>query len=103
RRVRASTAVSDEIWLLVEWRDGEREPSNYFFSSLPKATSIKQMVRTVMQRWRIERSYEDLKGQLGLDHYEGRRFIGWHHHVTLALRCYSFVGAERVRRFPPSG
>lgn len=103
RRVRASTAVSDEIWLLVEWRDGEREPSNYFFSSLPKATSIKQMVRTVMQRWRIERSYEDLKGQLGLDHYEGRRFIGWHHHVTVALCCYSFVVAERVRRFPPSG
>ena len=102
KRVLASSDPRDEIWLLIEWRDGEQEPSNYFFATLPKATSIKQMVRIVMQRWRIERSYEDLKGELGLDHYEGRRFLGWHHHVTVALCCYAFVIAERVRRFPPS-
>lgn len=103
KRVLASSDPQDELWLLIEWRDGEPEPSNYFFASLPKATSIKKLVRVVMQRWRIERSYEDLKGELGLDHYEGRRYQGWHHHVTVALCCYSFVVAERVRRFPPSG
>nr|WP_224249972.1 hypothetical protein [Hyalangium gracile] len=62
----------------------------------------KQLIRLVMQRWRTERVYEDLKGELGLDHYEGRRFPGWHHHVSVALCCYAFIVAERVRRFPPS-
>ena len=55
-----------------------------------------------MQRWRTERVYEDLKGELGLDHFEGRRFPGWHHHVSVALSCYAFIVAERARRFPPS-
>jgi hypothetical protein len=55
-----------------------------------------------MQRWRTERVYEDLKGELGLDHFEGRRFPGWHHHVSVALCCYAFVVTERVRHFPPS-
>nr|WP_224373242.1 hypothetical protein [Hyalangium versicolor] len=55
-----------------------------------------------MQRWRTERVYEDLKGELGLDHYEGRRFPGWHHHVSVALCCYAFIVAERVRSFPLS-
>ena len=52
--------------------------------------------------WRTERVYEDLKGELGLDHFEGRRFPGWHHHVSVALCCYAFIVAERVQRFPPS-
>jgi len=56
-----------------------------------------------MQRWRIERTYQDLKDELGLDHYEGRRFPGWHHHVSVVLCCYAFVIAERVRHFPPLG
>jgi SRSO17 transposase len=55
-----------------------------------------------MQRWRTERAYQDLKDELGLDHYEGRRFPGWHHHVSVVLCCYAFVIAERVRHFPPS-
>lgn len=92
----------EAVWLLVEWRDGEEAPANYFFSSLPKRTRKKGLVRLTMQRWRTERAYEDLKGELGLDHYEGRRFRGWHHHVTVALCCYAFVVAERVRHFPPS-
>ena len=102
RRVLACSDPREELWLLIEWRDGEAEPANYFLATLPKANSIKQMLRIVMQRWRIERSYEDLKGELGLDHYEGRRFLGWHHHVSVALCCYAFIVAERVRRFPPS-
>ena len=62
----------------------------------------KQLVRLVMQRWRTERAYEDLKGELGLDHYEGRRFPGWHHHVSVVLCCYAFIVAERARHFSPS-
>jgi len=89
-------------WLLIEWPDNEDEPTEYILSTLPKALSTKQLVRIAKNRWRVERSYEDLKGQLGLDHYEGRSFIGWHHHVTVALACYAFLVAERVRAFSPS-
>lgn len=92
----------DDLWLLVEWRDGEQEPANYFLSSLPKRWTKKQLIRIVMQRWRTERIYEDLKGELGFDHYEGRSYPGWHHHVSVVLCCYAFVIAERARRFPPS-
>ena len=91
----------EHLWLLIEWRDGEPEPSNYFLSSVSLRTK-KQLVRLVMQRWRTERVYEDLKGELGLDHFEGRKYSGWHHHISVALCCYAFIVAERVRRFPPS-
>jgi SRSO17 transposase len=88
------------VWLLIEWRDGEPEPANYFFCSLPvERMTRKKLVRLVMQRWRTERAYEDLKGELGLDHYEGRRYPGWHHHVSAVLACYAFVVAERARLF----
>ncbi|MBZ4423388.1 IS701 family transposase [Myxococcus sp. RHST-1-4] len=105
RRVVAAGVPQREqepLWLLIEWRDGEPEPANYFLVSLPKRRTKKQLIRLVMQRWRTERVYEDLKGELGLDHYEGRRFPGWHHHVSVALCCYAFLVAERARRFPPS-
>jgi SRSO17 transposase len=92
----------EPLWLLIEWRDGEPEPANYFLCSLPMRFSKKRLIRIVMQRWRTERVYEDLKGELGLDHFEGRSFVGWHHHVSIALCCYAFIVAERVRRFPPS-
>lgn len=92
----------EALWLLIEWRDDEDEPANYFLSSLPKTTRKRELVRITMQRWRTERAYEDLKGELGLDHYEGRRFQGWHHHVSVVLCCYAFIVAERVRHFPPS-
>jgi SRSO17 transposase len=105
RRVIAAGVPKHEqepLWLLIEWREGEPEPANYFLISLPGHRTKKQLIRLVMQRWRTERVYEDLKGELGLDHYEGRRFPGWHHHVSVALCCYAFIVAERVRRFPPS-
>lgn len=98
----APPSLREPLWFLVEWRDGEPQPANYFLSSLPADTTRKALIRTVMQRWRTERVYEDLKGELGLDHYEGRRFPGWHHHVSVALCCYAFIVAERVRHFPPS-
>ncbi len=105
RRVLAAGVPRREqepLGLLIEWRDGESEPANYFLVSLPKLRTKKRLIRWVMQRWRTERVYEDLKGELGLDHYEGRRFPGWHHHVSVSLCCYAFLVAERARRFPPS-
>lgn len=88
------------VWLLIEWRDGEVDPANYYFSSLPPETSLDALVRITTQRWRTERAYEDLKGELGLDHFEGRRFRGWHHHISVVLCCYAFAVAERHRIFP---
>jgi len=95
-------AERDAQWLLIEWRDGEKEPANYFLATLRENITKRQLIRLVMQRWRTERVYEDLKGELGLDHFEGRRFPGWHHHVSVAICCYAFIVAERVQRFPPS-
>jgi SRSO17 transposase len=90
------------VWLLVEWPRNEPEPTTFSFATLPHSTRLKQLVRITMERWRTERVYEDLKGELGLDHFEGRRFPGWNHHVSVALCCYAFIIAERVRLFPPS-
>lgn len=95
-------AHREDLWLLIEWPDDEREPINYTLSSLPRTVSKKQLVRLVKERYRTERVYEDLKGELGFDHYEGRRFPGWHHHISVVLCCFAFIVAERVRRFPPS-
>jgi SRSO17 transposase len=95
-------AQREDVWLLMEWPDGEAEPTKYFLATLPRDITRKQLVRVVKERYRTERLYEDLKGELGLDHFEGRSFAGWHHHISVALCCYSFVVAERVRRFPPS-
>jgi SRSO17 transposase len=63
--------------------------------------SKKQIIRLLKERYRTERVYEEMKGELGLDHFEGRSFPGWHHHVSVVLCCYAFVVAERVRHFPP--
>lgn len=104
-RRQVQVSADETATLLIEWRDREPEPANYFFISMADTKSTKQLIRVVMQRWRIERTYQDLKGELGLDHYEGRRFPGWHHHVSVVLCCYSFIIAERSRRFfpPPRG
>lgn len=101
-RVRVQVADGELVTLLIEWRDHEPEPANYFFISMAKLPAAnKQLVRLVMQRWRIERTYQDLKGELGLDHYEGRSYPGWHHHISVVLASYAFIAAERSRRFPP--
>jgi len=96
----------EDVWLLMEWERGESAPTKYHVLWRPPTSgrrlTRKQAVRIVKQRWRTERVYEDLKGELGLDHFEGRRFRGWHHHVSVALACFAFVVAERVRAFPPS-
>jgi SRSO17 transposase len=92
----------EKLWLLIEWPDGEREPTKFALTTLPARMSKKEIVRIYKERYRTEKIYEELKGELGLDHFEGRRFRGWHHHVTAALSCYAFVVAERGRPFPPS-
>jgi SRSO17 transposase len=94
-------AEREAVWLLVEWPAGESEPSHFTFATMPVKVTAKRLVRIVKERYRTERMYEDFKGELGLDHFEGRRFRGWHHHVSVALCCYAFVLAERVRAFSP--
>jgi SRSO17 transposase len=97
-------AIADRepLWLIAEWPEDEKKPSKFVLTTLPKSMSNKQIVRLLKERWRTERLYQDLKGELGLDHFEGRSFAGWHHHVSVVLCCYAFVVAERVRAFPPS-
>jgi SRSO17 transposase len=95
-------ADRDPLWLVAEWLDGAEAPSKFMLTTLPRRMSKKEIVRIIKERWRTERMYEDLKGELGLDHFEGRSFPGWHHHVSVVMSCYAFVVAERVRAFPPS-
>jgi SRSO17 transposase len=90
-----------EQWLVLEWERDEPAPTKFYFVTLPRAVSMKSLVRRIKERYRTERMYEEVKGELGLDHYEGRRYPGWHHHVSVVLCCYAFLVAERCRRFPP--
>jgi SRSO17 transposase len=90
-----------EEWLLIEWPTGETEPSKYWLSTLAADTPLKQLVRMAKHRWIIERDYEELKQELGLDHYEGRGWRGFHHHATLCMAAYGFLVTER-NRFSPS-
>jgi SRSO17 transposase len=98
-RVRAAQGdrLREEEWLLIEWPKGEDKPSKYFLSNLPATTSLKTLVNTTKARWRIERDYQDLKQEFGLDHYEGRGWRGFHHHATLCIAAYGFLVAERLR------
>ena len=90
-----------EEWLLVEWPEGEKEPTKYWLSTLPADTPLATLVATAKLRWRIERDYQDLKQEIGLDHYEGRGWRGFHHHATLSIAAYGFLVAERSP-IPPS-
>lgn len=91
-----------EEWLLIEQPDGEAEPTKYWLSSLPGTTPVPDLVATAKLRWRIERDYQDLKQELGLGHYEGRGWRGFHHHATLCIAAYAFLVSERSL-IPPSG
>lgn len=89
-------------WLLIEWPPTEPEPTKYWLSTLPATTSLKKLVDQAKLRWRIERDYQELKGELGLDHYEGRGWRGFHHHASLCIASYAFLMVERLS-FSPSG
>jgi SRSO17 transposase len=95
-------AEREPVWLVIEWLSEEDRSAKFYLTTLPRRMSHKELVRTIKERWRTERMYEDLKGELGLDHFEGRSFRGWHHHVSVVICCYAFVVAERMRAFPPS-
>ena len=90
-----------EEWLLMEWPKKESEPTKYWLSTLPAKISLKPLVKIAKHRWIIERDYEELKQELGLGHYEGRGWRGFHHHATLCIAAYGFLVAER-NRFSPS-
>jgi SRSO17 transposase len=90
-----------EEWLLIEWPAGETEPTKYWLSTVPADISLKALARLAKHRWIIERDYEELKQELGLGHYEGRGWRGFHHHATLCIAAYGFLVAER-NRFSPS-
>jgi SRSO17 transposase len=86
----------DDQWLLIEWPRGDPEPRHYWFSTLPANTPIKTLVATAQGRWRIERDYQELKSELGLHHYEGRNWRGFHHHASLCIAAYGFLMRERL-------
>lgn len=88
-------------WLLIEWPTQEAEPTKYWLSTLPANTKLPDLVRLAKHRWIVERDYQELKQELGLGHYEGRGWRGFHHHATLCIAAYGFLVAERSR-FSPS-
>ena len=91
-----------EEWLLIEWPDGEAQPNHYWLATLPADIAFERMIDLTKLRWRIERDYLELKQELGLGHYEGRGWRGFHHHASLCIAAYGFLVSER-EAFPPSG
>jgi SRSO17 transposase len=98
-RVRAANArrARAEEWLLIEWPRTEAKPVHYWLCTLPARTPLKHLVATALGRWRIERDYQELKSELGLHHYEGRNWRGFHHHASLCIAAYGFLMRERLR------
>jgi SRSO17 transposase len=91
-----------EEWLLIEWPKEEKEPTKYWLSTMPKAVGFGRLVDLAKLRWRIERDYQELKQEIGLGHFEGRGWRGFHHHATLCIAAYGFLISER-ETIPPSG
>jgi SRSO17 transposase len=87
-----------EVWLLAEWPQEDQEPAKYYLCDLPKSLSLRQLVATARGRWRVEQDYQQLKEELGLDHFEGRSWAGWYHHVTLVMLAHLFLRLEQKRR-----
>ena len=107
-RVRVHVASSHERpiepakeWLLIEWPEGEDEPTKYWLSTLPRNILFRDLVDAAKLRWRIERDYEELKQEVGLGHFEGRGWRGFHHHATLCIAAYGFLISERETIPPP--
>lgn len=110
-RVRVRAAHRDNLrdelrapeWLLIEWPKGDAEPLKYWLSTLPEDTPLQRMVYEAKMRWRIERDYQDLKQDLGLGHYEGRGWRGFHHHASLSIAAYGFLLGQRLRHPDEAG
>ena len=99
-RERAEVPPREE-WLIAEWPDGQQEPTDYWISNLPADTEPERLARLARMRWKMELDYKQLKGELGLDHYEGRSWLGWHHHTALVTAAHGFLTLERLNRFRP--
>jgi SRSO17 transposase len=97
RQARADGGELPTRWLLVEWPKGKATPVKYWLSNLPQTTPLVELVRLARLRWRVEQDYRECKGALGLDHFEGRGWPGWHHHVTLVSVAHGFLVLERLR------
>ncbi|MER5853958.1 transposase, partial [Streptomyces sp. NPDC002012] len=89
-----------ECWLLAEWPATEPEPVQFWLSDLPADTPLTRLVRLAKLRWRIEHDYREMKQALGLAHFEGRTWTGWHHHVTLVSVAHAFCTLQRLARAP---
>jgi SRSO17 transposase len=88
-----------EEWLIAEWPDRHHEPTDYWISNLPADTEPEQLARLARMRWKMELDYKQLKGELGLDHYEGRSWLGWYHHTALVTAAHGFLTLERLNPF----
>lgn len=101
-RVRAShewqkrPSLPPEEWLIAEWPEGAEAPTDYWLSNLGEDTEPERLARLARMRWKIELDYRQLKGELGLDHYEGRSYLGWHHHTALVTAAHGFLTLERL-------
>ena len=89
-------------WLLIEWPRDAAEPTKYWLATVSEDVALPELVRLAKLRWRVERDFQELKDELGLDHYEGRGWRGFHHHGVLCLAAYAFLAAERARLSPPA-
>ncbi len=94
------TPDQPEEWLLIEWPKAEDEPTKFWLSTLPRNIAFDRLVDSTMLRWRIERDYQELKQEVGLGHFEGRGWVGFHHHATMCIAAYGFLVSERAA-FPP--
>lgn len=93
-------APGPEEWLIWEWPEDKEEPVKFWLSNLPATTPLKALVRLIRMRWRVERDYQDLKEEVGLDHYEGRTWRGFHHHATMCMAAHAFLALQQGL-FPP--
>jgi SRSO17 transposase len=91
---------AEAVWLLIEWPEGEPEPTKHWLAAFPMTASLVSLVRLAKLRWRVERDYQELKQEIGLDHYEGRTWRGFHHHATLCAVAHGFLALRRAL-FPP--
>ena len=94
--VRTDCLPPREEWLIIEWPEGEEAPSDYWLANLPADTPHERLARLARLRWQVELDYRQLKGELGLDHYEGRSYLGFHHHTALVTCAHAFLTLERL-------
>jgi SRSO17 transposase len=97
---RQGAGPGPDEWFVSEWPPGESAPTKFYVASLPRQTSLRTLVRLAKLRWRIERDYQEMKGELGLDHFEGRTWNGFHHHAALCAAAHAFLALRRAL-FPP--